>query len=65
MAEAATGNRILLLYKRSILVSGVKGKLPDLRFVALFSMARSCRAASISTVFTQAIKAYLKMLKLA
>ena len=50
MAAAAAGNRILLLYKRSILVSGVTGKLPGLCFVALFSMAQSCGAARISTI---------------
>ena len=49
MAAAAAGNHILLLYKHSILVSGVTGKLPGLCFVALFSMAQSCRSASIST----------------
>ena len=48
-AAAAVGNHILLLYKRSILVSGVTGKLTGLCFVALFSMAQSCGAARIST----------------
>ena len=45
MAAAAAGNRILLLYKRSKLVSLVTGKLAclaaGLRVLALFSMARS------------------------
>ena len=42
VAAAAAGNQILLLYKRSILVSGVTGKLAGLCFVSLFSMAQSC-----------------------
>ena len=49
MATATADKCILLLYKRSILVSGVRGKLAGLCFVALFFMARSCIAARIST----------------
>ena len=57
MAAATAGNRILLLYKHSKLVSSVSGKLAGLAglcFVALFSMTQSCcnllGAARISTV---------------
>ena len=56
MAAAAAGNRILLSYKRSKLVSWVTGKLAGLvaglRVLALFSMAQSCGAARISTKTT-------------
>ena len=56
MVAAAAGNHILLLYKRSILlVSGVTGILPGMRFVALFSMAQSCGAARISTLICSTI----------